>query len=177
MLVSLSLMMIVCASYAQIYKWVDSQGNVSFSDTPHKGAQVIILPDEQSSSSPPQISPKSEQSQDDTPVTLKHSYTSIEITQPENEATIRNNQGYVTVTVQTEPDLFPGDKLQLIYDSAVLGAPQKNLVFEINGMYRGSHNLAVQVLDEDGNVIDRSEPITIYVFRPRVGMVPGTKPQ
>lgn len=50
-------------------------------------------------------------------------------------------------------------------------------VFEINGMYRGSHTLAAEVVDAEGNVIDSSEPITIYVFRPRVGMVPGTAPR
>lgn len=178
--VSLLLMMVICASNAQIYKWVDSQGGGHFSDTPHKGAQIITLPDEQNSSSPssstPQTATESNESQEHSPVKLKHSYTKIEIVQPESGATIRNNQGFVTVTAQTEPDLFPGDKLQLLYDSAALGEPQKNPVFEINGMYRGSHILAIQVMDEDGNVLDSSDPITIYVFRPRVGMVPGTKP-
>lgn len=178
--VFLLLMIIICASNAQIYKWVDSQGGVHFSDTPHTGAQIITLPDENNSSSPsstpPKTSPEPNELQDQSPVKLKHSYTKIGIVQPGSGATIRNNQGFVTVTAQTEPDLFPGDKLQLLYDNAVLGEPQKNPVFEINGMYRGSHTLAVQIMDEDGNVIDSSDPITIYVFRPRVGMVPGTKP-
>lgn len=178
--VSLLLMMIICASNAQIYKWIDNQGGVHFSDTPQKGAQIITLPDEQNSSSLPSVTPqtatKSNKLHDHTLVKLKHSYTKMEIVRPESGATIRNNQGFVTVTAQTEPDLFPGDKLQLLYDNAALGAPQKNPVFEINGMYRGSHTLAVQVMDEAGNAIDSSDPITIYVFRPRVGMVPGTKP-
>ncbi len=179
-IVFLLLMTTICASNAQIYKWVDSQGGVHFSDTPHAGAQIITLPDENNSSSPssipPKTSPEPNELQDQSSVKLKHSYTQIGIVQPESGATIRNNQGFVTVTAQTEPDLYPGDKLQLLYDNAVLGEPQKNPVFEINGMYRGSHTLAVQVIDEDGNVIDSSDPITIYVFRPRVGMVPGTKP-
>ncbi|KTD06455.1 hypothetical protein Lgra_3232 [Legionella gratiana] len=178
--VFLSLMMVICLSYAQIYKWVDSQGGVHFSDTPHKGAEVITLPEEQSSSSPPaatsQISTEQGELQDDNPVKLKHSYDKIEIVKPVSGATIRNNQGFVTVTVLTEPDLFPGDKAQLLYDNAALGEPQKNLIFEINGMNRGSHTLAVQILDEEGNIIDSTDPVTIYVFRPRVGMVPGTKP-
>ncbi len=177
-IVFLLLMTTICASNAQIYKWVDSQGGVHFSDTPHAGAQIITLPDENNSSSPSpsKTSPEPNELQDQSSVKLKHSYTQIGIVQPESGATIRNNQGFVTVTAQTEPDLYPGDKLQLLYDNAVLGEPQKNPVFEINGMYRGSHTLAVQVIDEDGNVIDSSDPITIYVFRPRVGMVPGTKP-
>ncbi|HHT0591596.1 TPA: DUF4124 domain-containing protein [Legionella anisa] len=177
----ISLMIVFCvASHAtQIYKWTDSQGNVHFSDTPRKGAETVIIPETQSFSSP---TPSTTQTpaqkhepidQDDT-VKLKHSYTKIAITDPESGATIRNNQGFVAVTAQVEPDLRPGDKLQLIYDSRTLGKPQVNPVFEIKGMNRGTHNLSVQIVDADGNVLDTSDPITIYVFRPRVGMVPGT---
>ncbi|KTD73105.1 DUF4124 domain-containing protein [Legionella tucsonensis] len=178
--VSLSLMMVICvASYAtQIYKWTDSQGNVHFSDTPRQGAETVIIPETQSFSSPPPSTQtpaqKPEQIDEDDTVKLNHSYTKIAITQPKTGATIRNNQGFVVVTTEVEPDLRPGDRLQLIYDSGTLGEPQVNPVFEVNDMYRGSHTLAVQIVDADGNVIDTSEPITIYVFRPRVGMVPGT---
>lgn len=173
-------MMVICASYAmQIYKWTDSQGNVHFSDTPRKGAETVTIPETQSFSSPTPSSPqtpaqKPEQEDQDDTIKLKNSYTKIEITQPQSGATIRNNQGFVVVTAGVEPELRPGDKLQLIYDSGTLGEPQVNPVFEIKGMNRGTHNLAVQIVDADGNVIDTSDPITIYVFRPRVGMVPGT---
>ncbi|WP_454780937.1 DUF4124 domain-containing protein [Legionella sp. WA2022007384] len=181
--VSLSLMMVICASYAaQIYRWTDSQGNVHFSDTPHPGAETVIIPDSQSFSSPTPSTSKTpaqepEQENHSDTVKLKHSYTNIEIAEPASGATIRNNEGFVMVTVQIEPDLQRGDQLQLLYDGDPLGEPQTNLVFEIKGMYRGSHTLAVQVMDAEGNVIDKSEPITIYVFRPRVGMVPGTAPR
>ena len=173
--VFLSLMIVICASYAQIYKWTDSQGNVHFSDTPHEGAVIVTIPDAQSFSSPtPPTSPAPPSSEhEDHTVKLKHTYTKLAIAQPQSGTTIRNNQGFVAVTVEVEPELFPGDKLQLLYDNGALGEPQRNPVFEINGMYRGTHTLAVQVLDADENVIETSDPITIYVFRPRVGMVPG----
>ncbi|QMT60506.1 DUF4124 domain-containing protein [Legionella sp. PC997] len=181
--VSFALIMLICASYAaQIYRWTDSQGNVHFSDTPHEGAEIVTIPDSQSFSSPtpstsqtPGQEPQPEENSDT--VKLKHSYTEIAIAEPAPGATIRNNQGFVMVTAQIEPDLLPGDKIQLLYDNVALGEPQTNLVFEIKGMYRGSHTLAVQVIDAEGNVLDKSEPITIYVFRPRVGMVPGTAPR
>ncbi|KTD68034.1 MULTISPECIES: DUF4124 domain-containing protein [Legionella] len=171
--VFLSLTMVICASYAQIYRWTDSQGNVHFSDTPHPGAEVITIPDAQSFSSPTPSTAPTEPEHGEHAVKLKHTYTKLAIAQPQTSTTIRNNQGFVAVTVEVEPDLFPGDKLQLIYDNGALGEPQRNPVFEVNGMYRGTHTLAVQILDADGNVIETSDPITIYVFRPRVGMVPG----
>lgn len=167
----LSLMMVMCASYADIYKWIDRQGNVHFSDTPHPGAKRLDIPEAQGFSSPV---PKSSlpESTSSHPETSGHTYTKIAITQPENEATIRNNQGFIAVTTQVEPDLFPGDKLQLIFDGSPLGEPQTNVLFQLNGIYRGSHTIAIQIVDESGNVIESSDPITVFVFRPRVGMVP-----
>lgn len=159
-------------SYADIYKWVDSQGNVHFSDTPHRGAEKLNIPDAQTYSAPVPQAPASDkagQKQDGN----AHVYTKLVIAQPENEATIRNNQGSITVTAEVDPDLFPGDKVQLIFDGSTLGEPQSNLLFQLSGVYRGSHTIAVQIVDAEGNVLETSDPVTVYVFRSFVGMGKG----
>lgn len=173
----LSLTLVICASYAQIYKWVDRQGNVHYSDTPHQGAEVINIPEMQSDTKqiPVTTPSSSEEREQQNTIKLKRQYN-VTIIQPENGATIRNNQGHVKVIAQVEPNLISDDKLQILYDGTLLGEPQKTLEFEVNDMYRGSHTLEVQIVDNEGNVINNSDPITIYVFRPRVGMVPGTRP-
>lgn len=170
----IGLVIVSMASYAEIYKWTDSQGNVHFSDKAHEGAEKIKIPDAPSYSSPssnPAMEEPKSQLQDN--ADASHEYKKIAISQPENEATIRNNQGYVAVAVQIEPDLIEGDELQLLFDGAPIGEPQKGLLFQINGIYRGSHRIAVQVQDEDGNVLLTSEPITIYMHRPRINMGKG----
>ena len=48
----ISIIMAVSPIHAQIYKWVDSDGNVNFSDKPHPGAEEIPLPKVQTYSSP-----------------------------------------------------------------------------------------------------------------------------
>lgn len=164
-----SLMMIFGISNAEIYTWTDSQGAVHFSDTPHPGAKKMNIPDAQGYSTPqpksqtnPQIEKKENKSQQQT-------YTKLTIVQPENQATIRNNQGYIVVATEIIPDLVPGDKLQLLFDGTPIGEPQTALLFQLNGIYRGSHTIAVQVIDENGNALMTSEPITIFMHRPRVG--------
>lgn len=162
-------MMIICASYAQIYKWTDSQGVVHFSDTPHTGAQAIDEQQIQNYSPPkPAIS-----SQSAMPLTASKEgvYTNLAITQPTDQATIRNSQGYVVVTVNVEPKLFAGDKAQVVFDDKPQGAPQTKLLFQLNGIYRGSHTIAVQIVSADGQVVRTSPSITIFMQRPRVGMV------
>jgi hypothetical protein len=166
-----SFTLVICASYAQIYKWTDNQGIVHFSDTPHVGAEKINNLQQNYSPPPssaipslhPKIQPEKENQQG--------TYTLVAITQPVDQATIRNNQGYIVVTVKLEPQLFPGNKVQILFDDQPRGTPQDLLIFQLNGVYRGSHTIAVQVLGADGEVLKTSPSITIYMQRPRVGMV------
>ncbi|CEG56714.1 DUF4124 domain-containing protein [Legionella fallonii] len=164
-------LVVSCASSAQVYTWTDSQGVVHFSDTPHQGAEKIDIPDSQTYSPPTptpkqEIAPATHDNIDDN----GHSYTKVAIREPSNQATIRNPQGYTVVSVEVEPQLADGDKLQLIYDGSPLGDPQPNTVFELNGMYRGSHTIAIQVVNANGKVLITSDTITIYMQQPRVGM-------
>ncbi|MCL9684608.1 DUF4124 domain-containing protein [Legionella maioricensis] len=171
-----ALIMMTCTSHAEVYTWTDSQGVVHFSDNPHPGAEKLKIPDDQSFStpSPSSSSPKQEvtpvQEENNTSEKSDRTYTKIAIRDPLNQATIRNNQGYVVVSVELEPKLSEGDNLQILFDGAPLGDPQPNTIFELNGIYRGSHTIAVQVVNANGEVLLTSDPITIFMQRPRVGM-------
>jgi hypothetical protein len=98
-------------------------------------------------------------------------YTKIAIVQPLNEATIRTNDGSFSVVVALEPNLSPEDKLQLLFDGSPLGEAQTNMHFELSGIYRGSHTITVQIVNANSEVVLTSDPITIFMQRPRVGMV------
>jgi hypothetical protein len=163
-------------SYAQIYKWTDASGIVHFSDIPHQGAETVNLPkvqthpakpSEQTSESPSKPAIKSTASSGD-------SYEQVSITEPENESTIRNNQGVVPVMVSLKPPLMEGHQLQLIFDDRVMGAPQVATSFVLNGVERGSHTIAVNVIDSQGAVVATTEKITVYMHRPRVNMGKGS---
>jgi len=162
----------ICASYAQVYKWTDSQGNVHFSDIPHTGAEKINVIDAQTFSPPKPINNVSDDSDSDKKKKPR-TYKKFEITEPANEGTVRNNQGYVVINVLLEPDLTPGDKLQLLFDGSAIGEPQPNLTFKLSGVYRGAHNIAVQVLNPKGDVLKTTETITFFMHRARVGMGGG----
>lgn len=169
-----ALMMMMCTSHAEVYTWTDSQGVVHFSDSPHPGAEKLKIPEDQSYSAPSPSSPKQDVAPDHEENNKSEksdkSYTKIAIREPLNQATIRNNQGYIVVSIELEPKLSEGDNLQMIFDGAPLGDPQPNTIFELNGIYRGSHTLAVQVVNAGGEVLLTSDPITIFMQRPRVGM-------
>lgn len=169
-----SLMMVICASNAQIYKWTDSQGVIHFSDNPHSGAETVKTLEVQTYSSPePALSAQADKSDTIKKKSQPAHYKEIAITQPQNEQTIRNNQGALSVIATLSPELFPGNQTQLLLDGHPVGNPQKQLSFEVSGIDRGSHTLQVQVIDNQGKSIIVSERITVFMQRPRVGMVRG----
>ncbi|WP_133130579.1 DUF4124 domain-containing protein [Legionella yabuuchiae] len=158
---------------AQIYKWTDSSGTVHFTDKPRPGAEKVDLPAVQTFSSPP-----IEQASTPEPPQLGDEVKNykIEIVEPQNQATIRNNQGYISVMLQVTPELKEDDKVQILFDGSPLGEPQANTVFALQDVNRGSHSIAAQLVGADGKVIKTSETITVFMHRPRVGMVPQTRP-
>lgn len=169
-----SLIMVICASYAQIYKWTDSQGVIHFSDNPHSGAETVKNLEVQTYSSPePALSNQADKRASLERKSETAHYKEISITQPQNEETIRNNQGALSVMATLSPALFQGNKTQLLLDGNPVGSPQTQLSFQVSGIDRGSHTLQVQVLDNQGQSIIVSDSITVFMQRPRVGMVKG----
>ena len=164
-------------SCAQIYRWTDASGIVHFSDIPHEGAETVNLPKSQTQmpSSPKQRQSNSASGQSsEQSAEAGDSYEQVSIAEPQNEATIRNNQGMVPILVSLQPPLMKEHKLQLLFDGKVMGAPQSDTAFILNGIERGSHTIAVNVIDSQGAVLATTEAVTIFMHRPRVGMVRGS---
>lgn len=164
-------LLIVNISNADIYKWTAPNGSVHFSDTPQPGAEKITLPTTQTyAPAIPKYDASQAETDDNTNDETMREYT-IKITQPQASATLRNNQGYVSIVAEIKPTLKKGDKIQLIFDGQPLGLPQQNSSFALNDVNRGSHTVALQVVDADGKTISTSDTVMFFVHRARVGMV------
>lgn len=165
---------------AQIYQWTDGQGVVHFSDKPVPGAKVITLPESQIATKPiPQDSSAEKKllqpDVSDEAAEADSAYRELLIVSPADEETIRNPQGYIPIVIDLKPELKKGDLLQVVFDGKPVGEPQVNPGMALQGVNRGSHTLAVQVVNAQGRVVLVSPSITIYMQPPRVGMVPQTK--
>jgi len=67
----------------------------------------------------------------------------------------------LTVNVALTPALMPGHQVRAYFD----GTPQivNGTNFQIQEVYRGVHNLQVEVIDETGKLMIRSTPNRFYV--------------
>jgi hypothetical protein len=145
---------------ADVYRSVDENGNIIFTDKPTPDAEKIRIDEIQTidavDAKPLKSTPKkSEES--------KFNY-GISISSPEDGATLRSNNGDITVSAVVKPArLAPGHRLALYLDGnvAATGGPQ----FDLTNIDRGTHSAIVAVQGKDGKDIQRSSPVSFTVLR------------
>jgi len=155
---------------AEIYKWVDEQGNVHYGDNP-AGADAKPmgkLPG-LSTYAPPQL-PELDGTKDDAtaaqpPGDAHPGYKVLKIVSPEPEATVRSAPGEVSVFVALDPLLQEGDYLQVILDGKPLPGKHTSTVIQLSNVDRGEHRIAVAVHDAGGKRLKQSESHVFYLHR------------
>jgi len=155
------------AVFGQAYKWVDEDGVVHYSDRPHEGAEQIQLPSSgrstRSTYTPPtRARSSSNTTQQAEPEEEKpFSYDTITISSPAAEETLWNIEGILNVSVALQPGLAQGHRVRVFFD----GTPQMvdGLNFQIPEVYRGAHNVQVEIVDQTGKLMIRSLPNRFYV--------------
>lgn len=159
LVVFLALALVIGFAQAQsVYKWVDAQGNVHYSDHPHPGAEKVQLPKTQTYAppstsgmpAPPPLPPAA-------PMT---GYSQFTITSPGNQATLWYTHE-VTVSVTVVPELRQGDTITYHMDSRSLGPTQSTSV-TFKDIPRGDHTASATLNAENGASMSAG-PVTFYV--------------
>ena len=147
---------------AEVYKWVDPQGNVIYSDKPHSDAEQIKLPETQVHPAPQTVSPTIKPEQQPFP-----GYEKIEIATPANDETIRDNTGNINVSIKLEPELQVdlGHKLVLYVDGVKLPQELTSTLFQFTNLDRGTHTIHAAVVDSAGKELVGSKPSTFHLKR------------
>ena len=132
--IGIGLLLAASLALAQVYRWVDEDGVVHYSDQPHQGAEEVEL----------------------------EGAPAINMPTPRRPASAR----------RAAAALQPGHQLRVYFD----GTPQEvdGTQFQLQEVYRGAHNLQAEVLDQNGQLMIRSEPVRFYVqqttiVNPRAG--------
>jgi len=151
------------AAAAPVYKWVDEDGNVVYSDRPQPGAEQLEDPQVQTVPAPP-LPPQ--RPEPPAPPQARE-YRSIAIASPEDDATLRDNTGNVQVQVTLRPPLQVnfGHSLQLYLDGQPHGEPGRATSFTLANVPRGTHTLRAAVLDEDGREVAGSAASVFHLHR------------
>jgi len=158
------------ATQAEMYKWVDQDGNISYSDhPPYKGAKKLEAPALSSvpATDIPEKKPETvaETNGEDEKKITKYAY--LRITSPENDATIRDNNGNFSISISIKPSLNTkaGDYFSVLMDGKVMHDKLSSTSVSMTNIDRGSHTVSVTVNSKDGKPIRKSSPVTVHVHR------------
>lgn len=151
----------------EVYRWVDENGVVHYSDQEHEGAEKVTIRTPQSYEStldgdPQGFDPAAAAEAGDDAL----SYTDIRIVSPPDGEAIWATGGVYTVEVETVPALQPGHRITLSLNGTELpGMPVASTSIGVTGLVRGEHTLQAAVVDASGQMLIFSPDITFHVLQ------------
>jgi hypothetical protein len=153
------------AAATSIYRWVDPNGVVHYSDQSRPGAERIELdvPPGMADSPQPGAYTAPRPAEEETAP-----YQVCEIARPAAEEVFLN-QWSMSARIRLEPALRPGHQLAVALDGRRLDVAASDTgEFEIANLERGTHTLLVLVQDARGRTLCESAGVTFHVRQPSV---------
>jgi hypothetical protein len=162
-LTGILLLIFMATARAEIYKSIDADGEVVYSDRPSRGAEQVSMP------TLPSYTPQSPGAvgRSASAVVEPQHYENFTLTSPVNEATIRNNLGTVEIETSLTPPLLSelGHGIQFYLDGMAYGAVTDSTTMTLGNVDRGTHQLSARVVDASGKVLLATSEITVFVKR------------
>ena len=153
---------------SQIFRTVDANGNVVFTDIPpvDRAGQTpsteVAVPQV---NTVPGVTAPTPQANATAAATSPGFYTQLRLVSPANDATIRDNAGNVRIELAIAPQLRSDHRLLLLLDGAPSQVAAVNGVFELSNVDRGTRTVRVQVVDRAGGVLMQSDTTTFHLMR------------
>lgn len=155
---------------AEVWRWVDEDGVVHFSDTPREGAELVDVAESRRTTgaqlyrSPTPTAAEGEQPAEEQPF----KYESLTVSSPGPEETLWNIEGTLSVSLALSPGLQSGHQVRVYFDGE--SRMVNSTSFTIDEVWRGVHNIQAEVLDETGKLMIRSKSNRFYVQQNTVGI-------
>jgi len=150
------------ATAQQIYKVVNKDGSVTYTDTPQPDSQPVSLgPDNRMVSPPAPVATPTARTNPS--ATRQRQPSEITILQPEDQATVRNNAGNLQIAARVT-NTQQGDKYQLFLNGE-LQSEQATPLFTLNNLPRGAHTFYIAHKDNTGKTLASTTPRTFYLHQ------------
>lgn len=171
LLITILLSVIAFHAYAAketvMYKKIDEDGNVVFTDKPIPGSKAIKVKTETNVVETPKPSFRPQITQEKKPEGKDNfKYDVLAIDMPKNDEAVRANAGNINVVVAITPNLQTRHSVQLKLDGQNKGQQQSVPYFTMTEVARGTHQLQAVIVDkETGEEIQSSEAISFHTLR------------
>jgi Domain of unknown function (DUF4124) len=160
----LSLLAAFAVQAAVVYKWVDADGVVHFSDQPSPGAEKIFT--SSSSAGTVTSAPRSPGGAPQAPRGVAASglgYTEFSIASPVNDQTFFGDD-VIAVHLNLEPSLKPNQSITWHLNGKQLDT--EATAFSLPRLDRGTYALAATITDQQTSESQSSNSVTFFVRQP-----------
>jgi hypothetical protein len=154
------------SSAEPIYRVVDEQGRVIYTDSPpsHEKSEQIKLP---KTNTQPAVVPRPQLDKGTSIATSDARYSTIAITQPVENATIPPGQLDVIIQIELVPQLQPGHLIKLYHNNVPIGMPEAATSYSLGNLFRGQHQVRAEILNANGKMVAKTQTVTFHVKRYR----------
>jgi hypothetical protein len=151
---------------AVVYKWVDADGVVHFSDQPSPGAEKIYTssPSTAAAASAPGSAAGSRQAPKSA-AAGGLGFSEFSIASPVNDQTFFGDD-VIAVHLNLEPGLKPTQSITWHLNGKQLESPPDATSFPLPHLDRGAYTLAATITDQETSESQGSNSVTFYVRQP-----------
>ena len=157
--------LLVCLSnaHAGLYKGLDEEGNVIYSDKPFDNSEKFTPP-AITVVEPLKVPAKKEVEEAAEEEVTETKYTKFSISAPKHNQTIWNEPD-LAVSLRLSPalDTAAGHTTWLLMNGKPIVKKSQSLLLQIGRSDRGQHTLQAQVRNKKGKVIKRTKTITVHI--------------
>ncbi len=156
------LLFALSASQAQaIYKTVDADGNVTYTDQPpNPEAQPMDLPP--ITVADPYEARASRSAENDEPVEELVPYADFRLLSPTQEEHFWGTGGTFTAQVASSQPLAPGHLVQFYLDGSLAGTGTGSFL-EFTNIDRGEHRIRAEITTPSGEILARTEDVVFFM--------------
>lgn len=152
--------MLPVTAFSGIYKYLDENGNVAYSDKPVDGAKKlhIRVHDPSAEEDDIETSEDGEFNEDDEVI----EYQALEMLNPTPGKVVSDRSGSVQVILLPQPRLSPRHKLIITVDGKDISRGQHTNI-NLTNVARGPHTVSARIIDEFGALMIESGSVSFTV--------------
>lgn len=155
---------------ANVYKVVDEDGNVTYTDQPpDPGAKPVDLPGlsiverpeyQENARTPSQDN--SEANEQNSMRDLQRMYRQFQIVSPTPEQSLWGTANTASIAWDAGAPLQPGMRVKVMLDGEAM-EPTTSSVINTGRLDRGEHQVSAVLIDADGNSVMQAQPVTFFI--------------
>jgi len=172
-LVTVAILVFAAPLSAQVYKVVDEDGNVSYTDqAPTDGAKQVDLPPLSVIEAPIYEQPKAakeategEQPKEMSLQYLRKNYADFAIVAPQPDETVWGSDAVVTTAWNVGYELQEGMSVTIYLDGKVHTTTTEQII-ALPNMDRGEHTIKMELKNSKRRIVASAGPVTFFLRRP-----------